>query len=77
MTHTIERADGMTITYENTGAWMETTARGFKTKEEAINWQLDYADAYPIWGYGTMFRLGEDKDAGTYYVHAMRYHSCD
>ena len=77
MNHTIVRPDGLTIEVTSSGAWVSTTAEGFKTKEEAIDWQLGYADRFPVWGYGTSFHLSEDKDAGTYTVHAKRYPSCD
>ena len=73
----IARPDGLVIRTTRTGAWVSTTAEGFTSKHDALAWQMEFADSFPVWGYGTSFHLSENKDAGTYTVTAKRYPSCD
>jgi hypothetical protein len=71
----IERADGVRIETKEGGTWVRTIASGFTSKEAAMDWELEFANSWPVWGYGTSFRVYEQD--GSYTVEASRFPSCD
>lgn len=75
MPNVIQRADGIRIETTEGGAWVSTSASGFTSKEDAMDWQLEFANSWPVWGYGTSFSVSEQD--GSYTVTARRYPSCD
>lgn len=70
--------NGKEITYkvERTSAFVNVTASSFTSKEDAMEWQIGYAERFPYEGYGTSFSMSDNGD-GTYSAHARRYPSCD
>lgn len=77
MTTITHYPNGIVVETERTPAFVNTYARGFKTKEEANDWRDSYASTYPTQGYGTMVHVSQDQTNETYTVYATRYPSCD
>jgi len=76
--YTLIEENGREVTYliERTSALVNVTATSFASKEDAMEWQIGYAERFPYEGYGTTFSMSDNGD-GTYSAHARRYPSCD
>lgn len=77
MTTITHYPNGIVVETDKTPAFVNTYARGFKSRSEAQDWADSYRSAYPTEGYGTMIILRLDEPSDTYTAYATRYPSCD